>query len=81
VKEDYLLSNFYRRDENERDLKSLRESIAKKKGIPAEQVDMTSYEGMYYVKPEYLETAHKEVISKYGSMESYLRKSLGFPTR
>jgi protein-tyrosine phosphatase len=77
VQEDYLLSNFYRRDANEKDLKSLREDIAKKKGIPQEQVDMTSYEAKFSVKPEYLEAAHKEAISKYGSMESYLRKGLG----
>jgi protein-tyrosine phosphatase len=77
VREDYLLSNYYRKDGNERDLKELRNDIAKKKGIPPEQVDMTSYEALYFVEPEYLDAAFKEVIKKYGSMESYLRKGLG----
>jgi protein-tyrosine phosphatase len=77
VREDYLLSNYYRKDGNERELKELRNDIAKKKEIPPEQVDMTSYEALYYVEPEYLDAAFKEVIKKYGSMESYLRKGLG----
>jgi protein tyrosine/serine phosphatase len=57
-------------------LKNIRDDIAKKKGIPLEQVDMTSFESMYYVKPEYLDAAHQEVIRRYGSMETYLRKGL-----
>lgn len=77
VREDYLLSNTYRREENERELRNIRNDIAGKKGIPPEQVDMTSYEGMYYVKPEYLDAAYQAVIDKYGSMESFLRNGLG----
>jgi len=77
VRDDYLLSNYYRRDENEKELKSVREDIAKKQGIPPEQVDMTVFEAMFLVKPEYLDAAHDEVIRRYGSMESYLRKGLG----
>jgi protein-tyrosine phosphatase len=77
VRDDYLLSNFYRKEENERELKSMREDIAKKQGIPPEQVDMTMYEAMFLVKPEYIEAAHDGVIGKYGSMDSYLRKGLG----
>jgi protein-tyrosine phosphatase len=77
VRDDYLLSNFYRREENERELKSMREDIAKKQGIPPEQVDMTAFEAMFLVKPEYIDAAHDEVIRKYGSMDSYLRKGLG----
>jgi protein-tyrosine phosphatase len=77
VRDDYLLSNFYRKEENERDLKSMREDIAKKQGIPPEQVDMTMYEAMFLVKREYIEAAHDEVIRRYGSMDSYLRKGLG----
>jgi protein-tyrosine phosphatase len=77
VRDDYLLSNYYRRDENEKELKSIREDIAKKQGIPPEQVDMTAFEAMFLVKPEYLDAAHDEVILRYGSMESYLRKGLG----
>jgi protein-tyrosine phosphatase len=77
VREDYLLSNFYRRDENERELRHLREDIAKKQNISPEQVDMTGYESMFFVKPEYLDAAHDEVIRRYGSMESYLREGLG----
>jgi protein-tyrosine phosphatase len=77
VREDYLLSNVYRKRENERDLNNIRNDIAKKQGIPPEQVDMSSYEPMFYVKPEYIDSAYQAVINKYGSMESYLRNGLG----
>ena len=77
VRDDYLLSNYYRRDENERDLKNLRADIAKRQGIPPEQVDMTTYEAMFLVKPEYIDAAHDEVIRRFGSFDSYLRKGLG----
>lgn len=44
---------------------------------PPEKVDMTVYEGMFLVKPEYIDAAHDEVIRRFGSMESFLRKGLG----
>jgi protein-tyrosine phosphatase len=77
VREDYLLSNIYRRDENQRDLKNIRNDIAQKQGITPEQVDMSNYEPMYYVKPEYIDATHQEVIRRFGSMDSFLRKGLG----
>ena len=77
VREDYLLSNFYRKDENERELGKMRLDMAEKQGIPPEQVDMTNFESMFFVKPEYIDSARDAVIRKYGSMESYLRKGLG----
>ena len=77
VRNDYLLSNFYRKEENERDLEKIRGDIAKQKGIPPEQVDMTTYEAMFLVKPEYLEAARDEAVRRYGSMDAYLRNGLG----
>jgi protein tyrosine/serine phosphatase len=32
---------------------------------------------MYYVKPEYIDTARQDAIDKYGSMENFIRKGLG----
>jgi protein-tyrosine phosphatase len=77
VREDYLLSNVYPKEEVEKELKNMRESIAKQKGIAPEQVDMSGYQAMYFVKPEYLDAAYQGVIGKYGSMETYIRESLG----
>jgi|WetSurSiteA1Bulk_404760.scaffolds.fasta_scaffold08493_2 protein-tyrosine phosphatase len=77
VREDYVLSNYYRKDENDRELKNIRDGIAGKQGIPPDKVDMTSIEAMFYVKPEYLDAARQAVIGKYGSMESYIREGLG----
>jgi protein-tyrosine phosphatase len=79
VREDYLLSNVYRKEENERDLKNIRDGLAKKNGLSPEQVDMSPYEPMYYIKAEYIDAARQEVIAKYGSMEDYFRKGLGIP--
>jgi protein-tyrosine phosphatase len=77
VKEDYLLSNYYRKEQNEKDLKTLRDSLAQKQGVPPEKVDMSSYEAAYYVRPEYIEAARQDVINKYGSMEAFFKKELG----
>jgi len=77
VREDYLLTNIYRKEENEKDLKDMRDGIAKKDGIPPEQVDLSRYEPMYYVKPEYIDAARQDVISKFGSMETFIREGLG----
>jgi protein-tyrosine phosphatase len=77
VREDYLLTNIYRKEDNEKELKNMRDGLAKKDGIPPEKVDMSRYESMYYVKPEYIDTARQDVISKYGSMEAFIREGLG----
>jgi protein-tyrosine phosphatase len=77
VREDYLLSNFYRREQNERDFAKIREYEAKRLSLPPDQVNMKPYEGLLLVKPEYIDAAHDAVIRKYGSMEAYLKKGLG----
>jgi len=77
VREDYLLSNFYRREENQRELEKMRREIAQKRGIAPEEVDMTPFESMFLVKPEYLEGAREAVIRKYGSVDAYIKQGLG----
>ena len=77
VRNDYLISNDFRKAVNEKGLKVLREELAKRKGIPSEQVDMTNYEGTYLVKPDYIDAAHDEIIQRFGSMEAYIRNGLG----
>jgi protein-tyrosine phosphatase len=79
VRADYLLSNIYPKAEIEKELIDMRDSMAQKKGIPPEQVDMSGIEPMYWVKPEYIEAAFQEVISRYGSVDNYIRKGLGIP--
>ena len=77
VREDYLLSNIYPKDEIDKELKNIRAGIAQKKGISPEQVDMAGFEPMYYVKPEYIDAAYQEVIKRYGSMDAFFRNGLG----
>ena len=79
VREDYLLSNFYRREENQRELENLRAGMAKSRGIPLEEVDISSYEPMYVVSAEYIDAARDAAIRKYGSMENYISEGLGIP--
>jgi protein-tyrosine phosphatase len=77
VREDYLLSNGYRKNGNEKDLIKRQNEFAKKKSIPPEKVDMSGCRLLYYVEAEYIDAARQEAIKKYGSMDSYLRKGLG----
>lgn len=77
VRDDYLLSNYYRKEENERELGKIRADMSQKQGIPPEEVDITPFEAMFSVKPEYLDAARDEVLRKYGSMEAYFRQGLG----
>jgi protein-tyrosine phosphatase len=50
VREDYLLSNVYRKEEVEKRVDELREMAAKKQGIPSDQVDMTNIMAFYILR-------------------------------
>ncbi|MDR1728040.1 MAG: tyrosine-protein phosphatase [Acidobacteriota bacterium] len=76
VREDYLLSNFYRREENRRDLENLRANIAKGRGVAPEEVDVKPYERMYLVDGAYIDAARAAAVERYGSMENYIREGL-----
>ena len=75
--EDYLLTNIYRKEENERDLKNLRDELAQKSDIPPEQIDMSTFEAMHCVTPEDIDAARQDVIAKFGSIENFTRKGFG----
>jgi protein-tyrosine phosphatase len=77
VREDYLLSNFYRNEEVATRLAQLRVTAAEKKGVAPEEVDMTNIEAFYVLQSTYIDAALDEINKQYGSMRAYLRQGLG----
>ena len=77
VREDYLLSNRYRREEVQKRLGQLRTMAAEKKGIPREQVDMSNMEAFLIQHGSYIDASHDEMVAEYGSVEGFIREGLG----
>lgn len=77
VREDYLLSNKYRKEEIEKRLGELRLLAAKNQGIKPEEVDMKNAEAFYILKGEYLDASQDEMIKQYGSIDNYISEGLG----
>ena len=74
VVEDYLLSNHFRREENDKMLGMIREFAGGKKG---EEIELSKIEGLLYVKAASLEAAHTEIRGLHGDVESFLVDGLG----
>lgn len=77
VREDYLLSNVYRRDEIKRRVGELRQLYASNNDMPVEQVDSTNIEAFYILQGSYIDAALQQAIADYGSMDAYIRDGLG----
>ncbi|MGB6994169.1 MAG: tyrosine-protein phosphatase [Thermoanaerobaculia bacterium] len=77
VREDYLLTNEYRREEVEATLAKIRQMAAQKMGIPPDEVDMTNVEAFYILQGFYIDGALDAAIENYGSMAAYIREGLG----
>ena len=77
IREDYLLSNLYRKEEVDHRLVQLRKLAAKNQGITPDEVDMTNTNAFYILEAEYIDAALDEAIKKYGSMDNYIKEGLG----
>ena len=77
VREDYLLSNTYRKNEIDRRVGELRERAAKTLNIEPEDVDMTNIKAFYILEAEYIDASLDEAVKRYGSMEAYIRDGMG----
>ena len=77
VREDYLLSNIYRAEENAKRIKQLTHEAAKTLGIPPEDVDTTNIVAFYILQGDYVDGTLEAIEREYGSMENYLTKGLG----
>jgi len=77
VREDYLLSNTYRAEENDKRIKQLTSEAAKTLGIPPEDVDATNIVAFYILQGDYIDGTLEAIEKEYGSMNNYLTKGLG----
>jgi len=77
IREDYILSNTYRKEEVDYRLKQLRELAAKNQGINPDEVDMTNTNAFYILETEYIDAALDEAVKNYGSLENYIKEGLG----
>jgi protein-tyrosine phosphatase len=77
VREDYLLSNTYRKEEVDHRLAQLRDLYAETNGIPPEEVDTTNMEAFYVLQGAYVDAALEQAVEDYGSMETFIREGLG----
>jgi protein-tyrosine phosphatase len=76
VRKDYLLSNTYRKDENDKRIAQLRAAYAKTHSIPEGDVDTTNIEAFYILQGNYIDASLEQAIADYGSMENYIREGL-----
>ncbi|MCP3902925.1 MAG: tyrosine-protein phosphatase [Planctomycetes bacterium] len=77
IREDYLLSNRYRREEVATRLDQLRQLAARNQGIDPADVDTTNIEAFYILDGSYIDATRDAIQSEYGSIFHYLRAGLG----
>lgn len=77
VREDYLLSNVFRKAEIDKRLAQLRAMAAEKQGISVDKVDMTNIKAFYILDSSYIDSSLDEINKVYGSIDNYLHKGLG----
>ena len=77
VREDYLLSNVYRRETIEKRVEQLRRVAAEHQGVSPEQVDVTNISAFYNLDGSYIDATRDWILDEYGSIDGYLRQGLG----
>jgi protein-tyrosine phosphatase len=77
VREDYLLSNTYRKEEVAKRTEQLKQLNAKNNQVAPEDVDMTNINAFYILDGSYIDASLDEAIKEYGSMKNYIRQGLG----
>lgn len=75
VVEDYLLSNHYRKAENDKLLQMIKGFASDGE---SEQIAFERVQGLLYVKETSLQAARDEIVDRHGSFEGYLTQALGF---
>jgi protein-tyrosine phosphatase len=76
VVEDYLLSNHFRKEENDKLLEMIRGLASSQEGGDSEEVAFSRVEGLLYVKEQSLQAAHAEIIERHGTVEAFLTNGL-----
>lgn len=77
VRDDYLLTNVFNKDENEEALSKLRAKAAAASNVDPMDVDMTNVEAFYILEAAYIDGALRAAEKHFGSMDAYIREGLG----
>lgn len=77
VVEDYLLSNRFREEENEKMLGMIRSFVASRAGTEGAEIDISRLTGLLYVEEASLAAARAEITERHGSVEAFLVDGLG----
>lgn len=77
VVEDYLLSNRYRKKENDKLLEMMRGFATARSDFNGEEFSFSRVEALLYVKAQSIEAARAEIEERYGSIEGFLTTGLG----
>ncbi len=80
VVDDYLLSNQFRKEENDKLLGMMRGFAAQRDGANVEEMSFSRVEALLYVKEQSIHAAHAEIIERYGSIDGFLTDGLGCST-
>lgn len=77
IREEYLLTNEYRKVEVAATLAKIRLMAAESQGIAPEEVDMANVEAFYVLDGSYIDGTLEQAVTEYGSIEAYIREGLG----
>jgi protein-tyrosine phosphatase len=77
VRDDYLLSNMYRKKEVDRRVNELRLLAADTFLVEPDEVDIKNIKAFYVLEPAYIDASLDEAVKQYGSMDNYIRNGLG----
>jgi protein-tyrosine phosphatase len=77
VVEDYLLSNHFRKEENDKMLGMIRGFASNHGGPEGEAIAFSRVEGLLYVNEQSLQAARAEIIERHGNVEAFLTEGLG----
>lgn len=77
IREDYLLTNELRAEQNKATLAKIRTKVAQARGVAPESLDMSNVEAFYVLEGSYIDGALEAAKQKYGSMDAFIREGLG----
>jgi protein-tyrosine phosphatase len=77
IREDYLLSNVYRKDEISKRVEELKKLARSNPDITDHEQNDKNIEAFYILQGSYVDAALDEAVKQFGSMENYIREGLG----
>lgn len=77
VRDDYLLSNEYRSEENAKRINQLNELASKNENVTDLEANLANIEAFYLLQSQYIDATYDEIIDSFGSFDSYVSEVLG----